>query len=167
MSTIEEPSLEEQGKVAERFVAGLVEGFGVPGLQVSSRQVDDETVEVVVDGEPPRLGILIGPRAQTLYAIQELARTVVQRRTGARHGKIVIDVGGYRERRREALASFTRRVADEVLASGAAKALEPMSPSDRKVVHDTANTIEGVSTTSEGEHGDRRVVIVPDSSATG
>jgi spoIIIJ-associated protein len=162
----EEPSLDEQGEVAESFVAGLVERLGLGDVQVGRRKVDDETVEVLIDGEPTRLGVLIGPRAGTLSAIQELARTVVQRRTGARQGKIVIDVSGYRERRRAALEAFTRRVAEDVLATGVKKALEPMNPADRKVVHDTVNDISGVSTSSEGEHAERRVVIVPDRAPT-
>ena len=72
-----------------------------------------------------------------------------------------IDIGGYRERRKEALARFATQVAADVAATGVAKALEPMHPADRKVVHDTVNELEGVATTSEGEEPRRRVVIVP------
>ena len=75
--------------------------------------------------------------------------------------RIRVDVGGYRERRREALARFTRDVAEQVKSSGVQKALEPMSPPDRKVVHDTVNEIDGVTTVSEGEDSRRRVVILP------
>jgi spoIIIJ-associated protein len=75
-----------------------------------------------------------------------------------------IDVAGYRERRREALGRFAQQVASEVLASGVPKALEPMHPADRKVVHDVVNELDGVSTTSEGEEPRRRVVIMPSSS---
>jgi len=71
-------------------------------------------------------------------------------------------VAGYRQARREALARFTRQVADQVKESGQARALEPMHPADRKIVHDTVNEIDGVATTSEGEEPRRRVVIVPD-----
>ena len=72
-----------------------------------------------------------------------------------------IDVGGYRERRREALARFAVSVADEVRSTGVQKALEPMNAADRKVVHDTINELDGVATTSEGEEPHRRVVILP------
>jgi spoIIIJ-associated protein len=71
-------------------------------------------------------------------------------------------VSGYRARRREALEAFVRTVADDVRASGTQKALEPMSPPDRKVVHDTVNDLDGVHTISEGEDHRRRVVILPD-----
>jgi len=86
----------------------------------------------------------------------------VQRQaTGTHHGRVRIDIGGYRERRKEALARFATQVAADVAESGVAKALEPMHPADRKVVHDTVNEIEGVATTSEGEEPRRRVVILP------
>jgi spoIIIJ-associated protein len=153
-------ALAEQGEVARVFVAGLVARFGHPEATVAVHEVDEETVEVAVKGE--ELGLLIGPKGATLQAIQELARTVVQRRTGARTGRVVIDVAGYRARRREALERFTRQLAAEVLDTGRRKVLEPMHPADRKVVHDTVNTIPGVHTVSEGEEPGRRVVIEPD-----
>lgn len=149
----------EQGEVASEFLEGLVDAFGVEGT-IEVREVDEETVEVAVNGSD--LGLLIGPRGQTLTAVQELARTVVQRQQAAPPvGRLRVDIGGYRERRREALERFTRDVAAQVLDSGVARALEPMSPPDRKVVHDTVNTIDGVATRSEGEEPRRRVVIVP------
>jgi spoIIIJ-associated protein len=154
----EDVSLAEQGEVARTFVAGLVEQFGVQGT-VELREVDEETVEVAVSGG--NLGLLIGPKGATLSALQEVTRTVVQRQTGGRNGRIVVDVAGYRQKRREALERFTHQVAEQVKATGERRVLEPMHPADRKVVHDTANTIDGVSTTSEGEEPRRRVVILP------
>ena len=87
---------------------------------------------------------------------------MLQRRLTGRHdGRVRIDVSGYRERRREALARFTEQVAKQVKESGVQNALEPMGAADRKIVHDTANEIEGVSTISEGDDPRRRVVILP------
>lgn len=77
--------------------------------------------------------------------------------------RLRVDVGGYRERRREALARFAQKAAAQVLASAEPAALEPMNAADRKVVHDTVNDIEGVRTSSEGEEPRRRVVISPGS----
>lgn len=154
-------TLDEQGEVAAEFLEGLLESFGADGT-VEARMVDDETVEVAVEGED--LGLLIGPRGQTLTAVQELARTVVQRQQATPpSGRLRVDVAGYRQRRREALERFTVGVATQVRETGVAKALEPMAPPDRKVVHDTVNALEGVTTRSEGEEPRRRVVIVPDS----
>jgi spoIIIJ-associated protein len=152
-------TVEEQAAIMRTFLEGLVEAFDLEGDLVEER-VDDETIELKVEGD--NLGLLIGPKGQTLQAVQELARTVVQRQaSGTHHGRVRIDIGGYRERRREALERFARQVAADVVASGAAKALEPMHPADRKVVHDTVNDIDGVETTSEGEEPRRRVVIRP------
>ena len=72
-----------------------------------------------------------------------------------------MDVARYRERRSKALSEFTAQLAAEVLATGEERRLEPMSPADRKVVHDAATDIEGVATRSEGEDPDRYVVISP------
>jgi spoIIIJ-associated protein len=156
-------TLAEQGEVASEFLEGLLDAFGLDGT-VSVEEVDEDTVEVAVHGAD--LGLLIGPRGQTLTAVQELARTVVQRQQAAPPaGRLRIDVSGYRQRRRDALERFTRDVAAQVRESGVGKALEPMSAADRKVVHDTVNTIDGVSTRSEGEEPRRRVVIVPDGDA--
>jgi spoIIIJ-associated protein len=152
-------TVEEQAAIMRTFLEGLLGAFELEGA-LSEQRVDEDTIELKVEGD--NLGLLIGPKGQTLQAVQELARTVVQRQaSGTHHGRVRIDIGGYRERRREALERFARQVAADVVASGTAKALEPMHPADRKVVHDTVNDIEGVSTTSEGEEPRRRVVIVP------
>jgi spoIIIJ-associated protein len=146
--------------VVAGFLTGLAAQFGVDGTETAIERVDDETVEIRLTGGD--LGLLIGPKGQTLQLIQELARTSVQRRGGGtQEGRIRIDIAGYRQRRSEALARFTEQVAADVVATGQAKALEPMNPADRKVVHDTANGIDGVRTVSEGEEPRRRVVILP------
>ncbi len=154
----EEVSLADQGEIARRFLVGLLERFDVGG-SVEVTIVDDETVEVGVGGRD--IGLLIGPRGETLGALQELTRTVVQRQVGRQHGRLQVDVGGYRRKRRDALEAFTRRIAEEVGATGVAQVLEPMGPADRKTIHDTVNVIAGVATTSEGEEPRRHVVIRP------
>lgn len=159
METADEVTIAQQGEVASAFLSGLAEAFDQPA-EVAVREIDADTIEVALNGED--LALLVGHRGATLDAVQELARTVVQRQTGARQGRLLVDVGGYRQRRREALERFTQRLADEVKESGARKLLEPMSAADRKVVHDTVNAIDGVRTVSEGEDPRRRVVILPD-----
>ena len=152
-------SMEEQADIIEEFLEGLTEAFGVEP-EISRETIDDEMLELQV--EAPDLGLLIGPKGQTLAAVQELARTVLQRKaTGTYEGRVRIDIAGYRSRRREALEKFTIGVADQVRESGHQKVLEPMSPPDRKVVHDTVNDLDGVVTASEGTEPYRRVVIKP------
>jgi spoIIIJ-associated protein len=150
----------DPGQLGEEFLAGLVSAFGVTGTVARNELDGGDTIELAVEGTD--VGMLIGPRGQTLAAIQELTRTVVQRKVGDTHPRLVIDVAGYRKDRREALERFTRDVAAQVVATGTERVLEPMPAADRKVVHDTANTIDGVSTTSEGEEPRRRVVLLPD-----
>lgn len=149
--------IEEQAAAAERFTQGLVDAFDL-GAQAKS-VIDDDVVIVDVTGE--NLGLLVGPKGATLQAIEELVRTVVQRQTDGHGVRIHVDVAGYRAKRRAALADFTRNLAEKVLETGRAQALEPMSASDRKVVHDTAGEIDGISTVSEGEDPRRRVVLRP------
>lgn len=158
--TDEEVPVSDQADIITEFLEGLLGALGAEGT-VNRTVVDDETIELSVDGDD--LGLLIGPKGQTLTAVHELSRTVLQRRATGRHiGRVRIDIGGYRQRRQEALARFVRQQAEAVLSEGAARALEPMNSADRKVVHDTVNEIDGVETVSEGADPDRRVVIVPE-----
>ncbi|MGH9124710.1 MAG: RNA-binding cell elongation regulator Jag/EloR [Acidimicrobiales bacterium] len=151
-------SLEDQAVVAREFLEGLAGRMSlVTTIDIS--QPEEDTVELDLQGQD--LGLLIGPKGATLLAIQDLTRTVVQRKTSAGNGRIQVDVSGYRRKRKDALARFSRQVAEEVQSTGSRRVLEPMSAADRKVVHDTVNQIEGVATISEGEDPRRRVVIVP------
>lgn len=159
-SDMTDTELAEQGEVVRGFLLDLLDAFGLDG-EVVATPAEEGAVELDVTGDD--LGLLIGPKGQTLQAVQELSRSMLQRQLpGESHARIRIDISGYRQRRREALARFTQQVAADVLASGVQKSLEPMSPPDRKVVHDTVNEIDGVHTVSEGEDSQRRVVILPD-----
>jgi spoIIIJ-associated protein len=150
-------AIEDQAASAVDFVRGLLEAFGANGAVQST--IDDDYIHVDVEGGD--LGLLVGPKGATLASVEELTRTVVQRRTGGHGARINVDVAGYRAKRREALSAFTRSLVDKVRESGKELALEPMGAADRKVVHDTVAEIEGFSTISEGEEPRRRVVIQP------
>jgi spoIIIJ-associated protein len=154
-------TLAEQGELAKGFLVGLLEAMDLTA-SVSIREVDDETVEVLVDATPPtELGILVGPRGTTLQALQEVTRTVVQAKSPSRTDRILVDVAHYRERRVAALARFADQVAADVLSSNEERALEPMSAADRKAIHDALTEREGVVTRSEGEEPRRFVVVAP------
>ncbi|MEZ5250043.1 MAG: R3H domain-containing nucleic acid-binding protein [Ilumatobacteraceae bacterium] len=142
---------------ARSFVQGVVDSFG---LQGTARVVQDgDDLEVAVDGAD--LGLLVGPRGPRSKRCRNSPRVAAQRRLGDHDTRLRVDVGGYRERRREALARFAHDVAAQVVASGSAKRLEPMNSADRKVIHDVLATFEGVATRSEGEDPRRCVVIAP------
>lgn len=152
--------VEEQAEIIGGFLGGLLTAFHLDG-EVRQAKADDDTIELDLQGDD--LGLLIGPKGQTLTALHELSRTVLQRQaTGRYEGRVRIDVSGYRMKRREALARFVVQVAQAVRDSGVQKALEPMNSADRKVVHDTVNDLEAVSTRSDGQEPNRRVVIMPD-----
>ncbi|MGD0311859.1 MAG: RNA-binding cell elongation regulator Jag/EloR [Acidimicrobiales bacterium] len=153
-------TLEQQGEAATEFVAGLVREFGLDA-EVDFAVLDEDTVQVAANGDD--LGLMVGPRGATLSAIQDLTRTFVQRQSEVRTDRILVDVGGYREKRSAALRRFAEGIVEEVKSSGEQRALEPMSPADRKVVHDTVNEIEGVETRSDGVEPSRFVVIQPSS----
>jgi spoIIIJ-associated protein len=130
------------------------------GFSASIRtEIDDEDVTVHIEGDG--LGALVGPRGVTIQALQEVVRAVVQHHAGGHSAWVHVDVAGYRERRRQALAEFARQVAAEVKDTGEERALEPMTAADRKVVHDVLAEVDGVDTTSEGEDPRRRVVVLP------
>ncbi len=151
-------TLEQQGEAASEFVSGLVREMGL-AADVGFTEVDEDTVQVAAVGDD--LGLLVGPRGATLSAVQDLTRTFVQRQSENRTDRILVDVGGYREKRSAALRRFTAGIVDEVKSTGEERSLEPMSPADRKVVHDTVNEIEGVETRSDGTEPSRYVVIQP------
>jgi len=145
------------GEEAVRFMTELVSAFGLTGTAELVEDGDD--LEVRVHGQ--ELGLLVGPRGTTLQAVQDLARVASQRRLGDHDTRLRIDVGGYRERRRVALGSFADQMATEVNASGVARVLEPMSSADRKIIHDALSGTDGISTRSEGDDPNRRVIIAP------
>lgn len=142
---------------AEKFLVGLATALGTSGT--ASSTIDGEEIEVNLTGS--ELGLLVGPRGATLQAVQDLTRVVAQRRLGDHDTRLRVDVGGYRAKRKEALGRFVNQVADEVVASGSARALEPMPASDRKIIHDALTGRTDIGTHSEGEDPYRRVVITP------
>jgi spoIIIJ-associated protein len=145
------------GDEARKFIDELVAAFAFTGTTELIEDGDD--LEVRVHGE--NLGLLVGPRGTTLQAVQDLARVASQRRLGDHDTRLRVDIGGYRQRRKEALDRFALQMADEVKQSGVARVLEPMSSADRKIVHDALSEVDGISTRSEGDDPYRRVVITP------
>ena len=150
--------LEEQAQVAEEFLTGLLERMGL-SAEVDWGEVDGVMyVDVLGAEEAEGMGLLIGRHGQTLDALQDVVRSAVQRRTESRC-RVIVDVEDYRKRRRSILVERAAAAASRVKRSGRPERLEPMSPYERKIVHDAVNAVEGVETSSEGEDPERRVVI--------
>lgn len=154
----ESMSLGEQATIAQNFLAGILNEIGLEGT-VAVHGIEEETINIGVTGSD--LGILIGPRGTVLSAVQDMTRTVVQRNSGGRSGRIIVDIDGYREKRKAALEAFARKLADEVRETGVSKVFEAMSSSDRKIVHDIIGELDGVITRSEGYEPRRYVVVEP------
>jgi spoIIIJ-associated protein len=150
----EPPSAEEVAETAQEFMEGLLTAMGLEGQVETS--IEDGTAFLDVRGE--ELGLLIGRRGQTLEALQELCRTAVQRRLRSRV-RLLVDVEGYRARRRASLADYARAMAERAKRRGTEIELEPMNAYERKIVHDAVSEIDGASSFSEGEEPNRKVVV--------
>lgn len=159
-SNSEEPSVsrEEQAQVVKDFLVGLLDAYGLEGkVEVS---VDDAEI-IHADMSGPQTEALVGAKGSIMQSVHELSRTVVQRQTHE-NVRLRLDIAGYAERRREALAIYAGRLSEQVQSEGAEVMLEPMNAADRKVIHDAVQALEGVRSYSEGEEPRRSVVISPE-----
>jgi spoIIIJ-associated protein len=147
--------LEQEGEIAADYVEGLLDIADLDG-DIDMDVEGDRALVSVVGGT---LDELIGARGVVLEALQELTRLAVQRQTGERT-RMMLDVGGYRARRRAELTELGQDAAEEVRQSGVPKRLTPMTAFERKVVHDAVASA-GLRSESEGEDPDRRVVVYP------
>jgi spoIIIJ-associated protein len=147
--------LEVEGDIAADYVEGLLDIADLDG-DIDMDVVGDRAVVSVVGAT---LDELVGEDGEVLEALQELTRLAVHRQTGTR-ARLMLDIGGYRARRRAQLTEYGRSVAEEVARTGQPKTLAAMSPFERKIVHD-AVAAAGQRSESEGEEPNRRVVVFP------
>lgn len=147
-----------QDNQAAQFLTGLIHNMGVEGQVLAN--VGEEGVRLCVD--TPNMGMLIGHRGETLDAMQYLTSLAVNRnRKEEGYTRITLDTEGYREKREETLIRLARKIASQVKASGRPRVLEPMNPYERRVLHATLQSNPYVTTHSEGEEPNRRVVVSP------
>ena len=148
-------SLEDEGDIAADYIEGLLDIADLDG----DIDMDVEGDRAVVSVVGATLDELVGDDGEVLEALQELTRLAVHRKTGTR-ARLMLDVGGFRVRRRAELADLGRSIADEVTRTGEPKKLRAMSPFERKIIHD-AVAVAGLRSESEGEEPNRRVVVFP------
>ena len=148
--------LEREGDIAADYLEGLLDIADLDG----DIDIDVEGNRAAVSIVGSNLGQLVGPGGATLEALQELTRLAVHRETGVR-SRLMLDIGGHRARRREELTALGARTAERVLADRVSVRLDPMTPFERKVVHDAVSAVDGVVSESEGEEPDRRIVVRP------
>jgi spoIIIJ-associated protein len=147
--------LELEGEIAADYIEGLLDVADLDG----DIDMDVEGDRAVVSVVGATLNELVGRRGEVLEALQELTRLAVHQQTGNRT-RMMLDVGGYRQRRRAELAEAGQDAAEEVRRTGQPKKLWPMNPFERKIVHD-AVAAAGLRSESEGEEPERRVVVMP------
>ena len=148
-------ALEQESEIAADYIEGLLDVADLDG----DIDMDVEGDRALVSVVGATLDELVGAKGEVLEALQELTRLAVHRQTGNRT-RIMLDVGGYRARRRAELTERGREAAEDVRETGQPRRLDPMTPFERKIVHD-AVAAAGLRSESEGEEPNRRVVILP------
>ncbi len=143
---------------AAEYVKGLLDKMGMEAKVLAYR--DEEAIRLRIDSE--EIGMLIGRRGENLDAIQYLTSLTVNRNSkDDEYVRVTIDAQQYREKREETLIRLAKRVAQQVRSTGKAKVLEPMNPYERRILHSALQGNPFVSTHSEGEEPNRRVVVTP------
>ncbi len=149
--------LEQEGDIAADYLEELLDIADLDGDL--DMDVDGDRAAVSIVGA--ELGHLVGDKGEVLDALQELTRLAVYRETGER-SRLMLDIGGYRQRQREHLLEVAAKAVREVQANGSPVSLDPMNPFERKIVHD-AVADAGLTSESEGAEPRRHVVVHPSS----
>jgi spoIIIJ-associated protein len=124
-------------------------------------EVEDAGEEITASLSGPDIAVLIGKRGKTIDSIQYLVRAAVTSSGGESPPRVVVDAAGYRERRESRLVQLAERSALQVRRTGSDVRLEPMSSTERKIVHMHLKDAAGVETHSEGDEPNRYVVVAP------
>lgn len=151
--------LEQEGEIAADYLEGLLDIADLDGDIDMDVEADRASVSIISDSTSRDLQKLVGRDGEVLEALQELTRLAVNRETGDR-SRLMLDIAGFRARKREELADLGAKAAQEAKSTGQPVKLDPMTPFERKVVHD-AVAAAGLSSESEGEEPQRRVVVLP------
>jgi spoIIIJ-associated protein len=153
-----EERLVAEGEIAGDYLEELLDLLDFDGD--IDLDVEGSRAVVSIDGSDD-LTKLVGRKGEVLDALQELTRLAVHQKTGVR-SRLMLDIASWRRRRREELAALGDKVARRVLESGEREELAPMTPFERKIVHDAVAAVEGVRSESEGVEPSRRVVVLVD-----
>lgn len=145
---------DDPGVLACNFLKNVCSAMGVEAEFEASQKGDHWLINI----SGPELGILIGRRGDTLEALQYLTNLAVAKQLTERV-RLILDVEGYRQRREETLVRLAKRLSDKVKRTGNRVVLEPMNPHERRIIHTALQDDHRISTFSEGEEPNRRVVI--------
>lgn len=153
-----EERLVAEGEIAGDYLEELLDLLDFDGD--IDLDVEGDRAVVSIDGGED-LSKLVGRRGEVLDALQELTRLAVHQKTGER-SRLMLDIAGWRRRRRNDLTALGDKVARRVLEVGGREELAPMTPFERKIVHDAVAAVPGVHSESEGIEPSRRVVVLKD-----
>jgi spoIIIJ-associated protein len=153
-----EERLVAEGEIAGDYLEELLDLLDFDGD--IDLDVEGTRAVVSIDGSED-LNKLVGRKGEVLDALQELTRLAVHQKTGVR-SRLMLDIASWRRRRRDELAALGDKVARRVLESGEREELAPMTPFERKIVHDAVAAVGGVRSESEGVEPSRRVVVLVD-----
>lgn len=140
----------------EEFLHKLLQHFDLEDMNEVSVRIEENRIVGEINGDD--CGILIGRKGETLRSIQYIA-SLVANKTAKTRVRFVLDIGGYKAKRKNNVASLATRTADRAIKTGQAFELTPMSAADRRIVHETLNEYDGIITYSEGEEPRRYVVV--------
>lgn len=145
-------------QVAQAYLVTVLKNMGMADPVVTVKE-DEESCNLTVEGE--NLGFIIGRRGETLDALQYLVSLVANRVRENEYLRVTIDVGNYREKRKQSLEDLAHRMAKQASKTGRRHSLEPMNPYERRIVHTAVQDIEGATSWSVGSEPHRHVVIGP------
>lgn len=155
IKTLDEEN-EEILSAAREFISKILETLELENIV--EMELEDNTLNVNVNGDENRLGILIGKRGVTLDSIQYILNLIVNKKS-SRYIRVNLDSSGYRDKRKKTLENLAGKMANKVLKTGRSIKLEPMNSYERKIIHTALQDFEGVLTHSEGKDPFRKVVI--------
>lgn len=136
------------------FLKGFLDVAGKEGYSIDVQE-DEKYITYSVQGE--NMGDLIGHRGEGFYALSRIVTAVA----GKTEKKILLDIGGYREKRIETLTALAKRTAERVAKTGRYSRLDPMNPSDRRIIHTALQDDARVTTMSKGTEPHRYVIVFP------
>lgn len=151
--------LEQEGEIAADYLEGLLDIADLDGDIDMDVEADRAAVSIISDAGSRDLQKLVGREGEVLEALQELTRLAVHRETGDR-SRLMLDIAGYRSKKRAELSELGAKAAAEVKSTGEPVKMKPMTPFERKVVHDAVKSA-GLRSESEGEEPQRFVVVLP------
>ena len=153
--------IEPKIEIAKAYLSEIFEKMGAGDVTMEFTKAPDRTVIIHLDGDS--IGSVIGKRGETLDSLQYLVCLVANRlrRREGDYVRFTMNAGNYREKREETLRALAARMAKKALKTGRPVALEPMNPYERRIIHAVVTDIEGVTSKSNGEEPNRKVIIKP------